>query len=85
MFHPMALTVVTALIAAMILSLTFVPAAIAFFLSGKVKETESPVMAWAKKAYVPILTATMKQSRAHRDDCCRYCHIVRFADDACRQ
>ena len=60
MFHPMALTVVTALIAAMILSLTFVPAAIAFFLSGKVKETESPVMAWAKKAYVPILTATMK-------------------------
>ncbi|MBS0299796.1 MAG: CusA/CzcA family heavy metal efflux RND transporter [Proteobacteria bacterium] len=60
MFHPMALTVVTALIGAMILSLTFVPAAIAFFLSGKVKETESPVMAWAKKGYVPILTATMK-------------------------
>lgn len=59
MFHPMALTVVTALIGAMILSLTFVPAAIAFFLSGKVKETESPVMAWAKKAYVPVLTATM--------------------------
>ena len=60
MFHPMALTVVTALIGAMILSVTFVPAAIAFFLSGKVKETESPVMAWAKKAYAPILTATMK-------------------------
>ncbi len=59
MFHPMALTVVTALIAAMVLSLTFVPAAIAFFLSGKVKETESPVMAWAKKVYSPILTATM--------------------------
>ncbi len=59
MFHPMALTVVTALIGAMILSLTFVPAAIAFFLSGKVKETESPVMVWARKAYVPVLTATM--------------------------
>lgn len=59
MFHPMALTVVTALIGAMVLSLTFVPAAIAFFLSGKVKETESPVMAWAKKIYSPILTATM--------------------------
>ncbi|MBK6374666.1 MAG: hypothetical protein IPF67_16410 [Saprospiraceae bacterium] len=34
--------------------LTFVPAAIASFLSGKVKETESPVMAWAKKAYADI-------------------------------
>ena len=60
MFHPMALTVVTALVGAMILSLTFVPAAIAFFLSGKVKETESPVMEWAKKAYLPMLTATMR-------------------------
>jgi cobalt-zinc-cadmium resistance protein CzcA len=59
MFHPMALTVVTALIGAMILSVTFVPAAIAFFLSGKVQEKESPVMAWAKKIYSPILTATM--------------------------
>ncbi len=63
MFHPMALTVVTALIGAMVLSITFVPAAIAFFLSGKVKETESPVMAWAKKIYAPILTATM----SHRE------------------
>ncbi|MDO8334472.1 MAG: CusA/CzcA family heavy metal efflux RND transporter [Nitrosomonas sp.] len=60
MFHPMALTVVTALVGAMILSLTFVPAAIAFFLSGKVKETESPVMEWAKKTYLPMLTATMR-------------------------
>jgi len=59
MFHPMALTVVTALIGAMILSVTFVPAAIAFFLSGKVKETESPVMTWAKKVYAPVLTAAM--------------------------
>lgn len=49
MFHPMALTVVTALVSAMILSLTFIPAAIAFFLSGKVEEKESRVMLWAKK------------------------------------
>jgi cobalt-zinc-cadmium resistance protein CzcA len=60
MFHPMALTVVTALIGAMILSVTFVPAAIAFFLSGKVQEKESPGMAWAKKIYAPMLTATMR-------------------------
>ena len=60
MFHPMALTVVMALISAMILSLTFVPASIAFFLSGKVKETESSAMAWAKKTYLPVLKATMR-------------------------
>ncbi len=59
MFHPMALTVVTALVGAMILSITFVPAAIAFFLSGKVQEKESRVMTWAKKAYIPLLAATM--------------------------
>ena len=59
MFHPMAFTVVTALLGAMILSITFVPAAIAFFLSGKVAEKESPAVAWAKKIYAPALTAAM--------------------------
>jgi len=59
MFHPMALTVVTALVGAMLLSITFVPAAIALFLSGKVQEEESRVMAWAKRVYVPLLKATM--------------------------
>lgn len=59
MFHPMALTVVTALVSAMILSLTFVPAAIAFFLTGKVQEKESRVMQWAKKMYLPLLTVTL--------------------------
>jgi cobalt-zinc-cadmium resistance protein CzcA len=60
MFHPMAFTVVIALIGAMILSVTFVPAAIALFLSGKVAEKESRVVAWAKKVYVPMLTASMR-------------------------
>lgn len=41
MFRPMALTVIMALIGAMIFSLTFVPASIAIFLSGKVEEKES--------------------------------------------
>ena len=41
MFHPMAITVVIALIAAMILSLTVVPAAIAIFMGGKISEKES--------------------------------------------
>ncbi len=60
MFHPMAITVVTALLGAMILSVTFVPAAIALFLSGKVAEKESITVAWAKKAYVPTLNAAMR-------------------------
>ncbi len=60
MFHPMAITVVTALLGAMILSVTFVPAAIALFLSGKVTEKESTTVVWAKKAYVPALNAAMR-------------------------
>lgn len=60
MFHPMAFTVVTALLGAMILSVTFVPAAIALFLSGKVAEKESPAVAWAKKVYLPALSAAMR-------------------------
>ncbi|WP_018991632.1 efflux RND transporter permease subunit [Aromatoleum toluclasticum] len=53
MFHPMAFTVVTALVGAMILSVTFVPAAVALFLSGKVSEKENRLMAWAKRGYAP--------------------------------
>ncbi|ODT86108.1 MAG: cation transporter [Nitrosomonadales bacterium SCN 54-20] len=60
MFHPMAFTVVIALLGAMILSVTFVPAAIALFLSGKVAEKESAVVTWAKKVYVPALGAAMR-------------------------
>jgi len=55
MFHPMALTVVMALLGAMILSITFVPAAVALFVSGRVSEKENPVMRLAKKAYLPAL------------------------------
>ncbi|SDY30284.1 efflux RND transporter permease subunit [Nitrosomonas sp. Nm58] len=60
MFHPMASTVVTALVGAMILSITFVPAAVALFLSGKVTEKESLVVTWAKRIYKPMLIAAMR-------------------------
>src|SRR5690606_6169670 len=43
MFHPMAFTVVFALTSAMILSLTFVPAAVAIFVSGRVEEDRKSV------------------------------------------
>jgi cobalt-zinc-cadmium resistance protein CzcA len=60
MFHPMAITVVMALTAALILSLTFVPAAIAMFVTGKVEEKESRLMLWARKAYAPALESALK-------------------------
>ncbi|KPB37735.1 Cation efflux family protein [Pseudomonas savastanoi pv. phaseolicola] len=56
MFHPMAFTVVIALLGAMILSVTFVPAAIAMFVTGKVKEEEGFVMRTARHRYAPILS-----------------------------
>jgi cobalt-zinc-cadmium resistance protein CzcA len=55
MFHPMAFTVVIALLGAMILSVTFVPAVIALFITGKVKEEENFVMRAARKGYEPVL------------------------------
>ena len=55
MFHPKAFTVVMALLGAMILSVTFVPAAIAMFVTGKVKEEEGVVMRTARLRYEPIL------------------------------
>ncbi|MCF5052880.1 CusA/CzcA family heavy metal efflux RND transporter [Pseudomonas syringae] len=59
MFHPMAFTVVIALLGAMILSVTFVPAAIALFVTGKVKEDENLVMRTARRAYAPVLDWVM--------------------------
>jgi len=55
MFHPMAMTVVLALVGAIILSITFVPAAIALFLTGDVKETESCWMSSLKNGYAKLL------------------------------
>lgn len=60
MFHPMAFTVVMALVGAMILSVTFVPAAIAMFVTGKVKEEEGMVMRIARQRYAPVLQWVLK-------------------------
>ena len=62
-FHPMAITVVLALTAAMLLSLTFVPAAVAMFVTGKVEEKENRVMSWLNARYAPLLDATMAQGK----------------------
>ncbi|MCP8467661.1 CusA/CzcA family heavy metal efflux RND transporter [Pseudomonas sp. ZM23] len=61
MFHPMAFTVVLALLGAMILSVTFVPAAIALFITGKVKEEDNVLMRGARRAYEPVLGWVMQR------------------------
>ena len=62
-FHPMALVVVMALTAALLLSLTFVPAAVATFVTGRVEEKENRVMRTAKSRYVPMLDFAIRQRR----------------------
>lgn len=64
LFHPMAITVVLALTGAMILSLTFVPAAIAVFLNGKVEEKENRLVAWVRRRYEPILAWALRRRMA---------------------
>lgn len=63
MFHPMAITVVLALTGAMLLCLSFVPAAIALFLGGRVQEKENRVMAWLRRRYHPLLDRVLQHAR----------------------
>jgi len=63
MFHPMAITVVLALTGAMLLALTFVPAAIALFLGGRVQEKENRLMAWVRRRYEPLLAFSLRRGR----------------------
>ena len=60
MFTPMALTVLMALAGAALLSVTFVPAAIAIVVSGKVSEKENIFMRAAKRVYVPLLDRVIR-------------------------
>lgn len=55
MFHPMAYTVVIALVGAMILSVTFIPAAVALFMNGKIEEKENKAIGMLKQGYLPLL------------------------------
>ena len=60
MFHPMAATVIIALLSAMVFSITIVPAAVAIFMNGKVSEKESPIIVGAKRVYAPLLHGALK-------------------------
>ena len=61
MFEPMALTVILALLAAFVLSLTFVPALIAIFITGRVAESDNAIVHWLKSAYRPLLKLTIRR------------------------
>lgn len=64
MFTPMALTVLMALGAAVLFSITFVPAAVAIFVTGEVSEHENLFMRLAKRAYLPLLRFAIDNRRA---------------------
>ncbi len=63
MFHPMAITVVMALLAALLLSLTFIPAAVALFVSGKVAEKENIVLRKTYGGYRYLLSYALDHSK----------------------
>jgi len=62
MFHPMAFTVVAALLGAMILSVTFIPAAVALLIGNQVSEKENRLMGWARRGYAPMLDFSLKNA-----------------------
>ncbi len=55
MFGPMAFAVVAALVGALVFSITFVPAACALFLTGKISEGDNWLVRSAKRFYEPLL------------------------------
>jgi cobalt-zinc-cadmium resistance protein CzcA len=61
MFHPMAFTVILALVSAFILSLTFVPAMVAIVIRGKVKEKQNLLMRLAERLYRPVLEMAIQR------------------------
>ena len=60
MFTPMALTVLIALLGASILSMTFVPAAVALLVTGRVSEKENWFMRGSRRVYVPLLEMSIR-------------------------
>jgi len=61
MFKPMAYTVVFALIGALLLTLTLVPALCSLFLSGDTREGRNPAMEFLSHLYRPVLKLSLKR------------------------
>ena len=62
MFHPMAFTVIAALLGALILAVTFVPAAIALAVRGKISEQDSRLMTALKAGYKKVLQLGLRHA-----------------------
>jgi cobalt-zinc-cadmium resistance protein CzcA len=62
MFHPMAFTIIAALAGAVLLAITFVPAAVAIFVRGRVKEQDSALMRTLKQGYSVLLRLSLRHS-----------------------
>ncbi len=60
MFHPMAVTVIFALVAAFVLSLTFIPALVAIGVRGRISDRENFLIHGAKAIYVPLLRIALR-------------------------
>jgi len=60
MFTPMAMAVIIALLSALVLSLTFVPAAVALLLSGHIEEKDNIIVRQSKRVYTPVLAWVLK-------------------------
>jgi len=60
MFRPMAMTVIFALVAAFVLSLTFIPALVAIGITGRVHEKENLLLRTAKRAYGPTIQLAIR-------------------------
>jgi cobalt-zinc-cadmium resistance protein CzcA len=60
MFKPMAITVIFALVGALALSLTLMPALCSYFLSGNLRENDSLLVRWARKLYSPLLDFSLR-------------------------
>lgn len=63
MFEPMGMTVIIALVCAFVLSLTFVPAMLAIFVTGRVEEKENLIVRTAKARYAPILRSALDEPK----------------------
>ncbi|MGF6267123.1 cobalt-zinc-cadmium resistance protein CzcA [Paraburkholderia youngii] len=61
MFRPMAMTVVFALLASLVLTLTVTPVLATLLLRGKVSEHESRIVSWVRKRYEPVLARSTRR------------------------
>ena len=60
MFKPMAITVIFALMGALVLALTLMPALCSYWLGGDIEEKDSFLVKWAKQIYTPFLNFALR-------------------------